>query len=356
LFNLEELNEIEIELTTRCQAACPMCSRNFHGLLPNKNVKNISWTVSDFKNIINLEILNHVKIISFCGAYGDPLICKDILEICKYIKENSNAEIRINTNGSFYNNSWWQKLADVLPKNHMVIFGIDGFKKNHEKYRIGTDFNKIIENAKSFIANGGNAIAQFISFDYNKNDYEDLKKYLLEIGFTFVFKIYSDRFRNKNFAVLDKNYNKIFELTPDKNSSSVSFDDSDIDHIFNFFDNIKIKCRSIYEKKLYIDARKHLYPCCDTAAVRYEIERLNEPNFNSILPVLKKQIADIHNEYNNLPYIDLTTVSIKQVLCDEKYIEVWKKYWNLKQSFVCNVVCGAMANKKFIDRDSQFIF
>jgi len=354
VFKFDQLHKIEIELTTRCQASCPMCSRNFHGLLPNNNIKNIDWTFEDFIKIISTEVLEHVKIISFCGAYGDPLLCKDIIKICQYIKDNSNAEVRINTNGSFHNKSWWKQLAQSLP-THMVVFGIDGFKKNHELHRIGTDFDKIIKNAKSFIQAGGTAAGQFINFDYNKDDYDKLKIFLLESGFETVFKLNSNRFRNNSFPVIDKNNQEIYKLTP-TNNNVVSFSDQDIQSIINKKNNMNINCRSMHQKEIYIDARKHLYPCCDTATIKYEIERINEPNFNTILPLLKNQIRQIHKDYNNTAYIDLTKVSIKEVLNDQSYLDVWKKYWDLKKSLVCVAVCGNINNEKNIDKNSQFVF
>lgn len=355
MFNLDELYKIEIELTTRCQASCPMCSRNFHGLLPNTNVKNTSWSYEDFKKIITLEILNKVKVISFCGAYGDPLICRDIIKICSYVKENSKTEVRINTNGSLHNATWWKSFASSLPKNHILIFGIDGFKENHEKHRIGTDFNKIIQNARSFIDAGGHAVAQYINFEHNVDDFENLKTFLIDIGFKNVFQINSDRFRNSDFAVLDKNKKEIYKLKS-IDSKTITFKDLDIPKIIDSNNDIVVSCRSIKQKEIYIDAYKHLYPCCEVAAVRYEIDRLDEPNFNSILPTLKKQITQIYKDYNNLSYIDLNKVTIKEVITDPKYLITWQKYWDLKKSLVCSVVCGEYKNKKYIDRNSQFVF
>jgi len=355
MFNLEELHKIEIELTTQCQAACPMCSRNFHGLAKNLNVKKASWTFEEFKNIITVEILKNVKVINFCGAYGDPVICKDIFRICEYIKKHSNAQVKIDTNGSVHNVKWWKKLAKVLP-NHEVIFGIDGFKENHEKHRIGTNFDKIIENAKAFIEENGTAGARFINFEHNKDDYKDLEKFLLDLGFSFVFKINSDRFRNKSFKVVNKNQKELYKLTPDNTSSVISFNDVDLPNMINKSNQSIINCRSTTNKEIYIDAYKHLYPCCETAAMRYETERLDEPNFNTVLPVLKQQMSQIHKDYNNIEYIDLTKTPIKQILHDEKYIKTWQKYWDLKQSYICNIVCGKIKNKKFIDRGSQLTF
>lgn len=353
MFNLEDIEKIEIELTTQCQASCPMCSRNFHGLISNPNVKNISWNYKDFKKIINLEVLRHTKVINFCGAYGDPLICRDIEKICSYIKDNSVAELRIHTNGSLHNQKWWNTFVKYLPQQHKLIFAIDGFKENHEKHRIGTSYNKIIDNAKAFIDAGGVAEAQFISFDHNKDDYADLKQHLLNIGFSFVYKIQSDRFRNDTFLILDKNQKEIGKLLPDNNSNVVSFKDTELLEILKKSFESTIVCRSMHKKEIYIDAYKHLYPCCEIAAMRYEIGRLNEPNFNSILPELKNQITKIHKEYNNIGYIDLNKSSIKEIIHDRMYKDIWQKYWDLKQSFVCNVVCGKIDNTKFIDRDSQ---
>jgi MoaA/NifB/PqqE/SkfB family radical SAM enzyme len=354
MFNLEELHKIEIELTTQCQAACPMCSRNFHGLAKNPNVNKTSWTFDQFKSIITVDILRTVKVINFCGAYGDPLICKDILEICEYIKTHSNALVKIDTNGSVHNVNWWKKLAKVLPK-HEVIFGIDGFNENHKKHRIGTDFDKIIENAKAFITENGTAGARFISFDHNKDDFNNLKKFLLDIGFSFVFKINSDRFRSQSFSVVDKNQKELYKLRPAP-SDVMSFNDSELPSILDKAASNTVKCRSINNKEIYIDAYKHLYPCCEIAAIRYEKERLNEDNFNSILPELKKQVNQIHKDYNDMLCVDLTKISIKEVLSDKNYIKTWQGYWDLNKSFVCNIICGTIDNKKIIDKDSQLTF
>jgi MoaA/NifB/PqqE/SkfB family radical SAM enzyme len=354
MFNFDELYKIEIELTTKCQAHCPMCSRNFHGLVENKNIKKIEWTVTDFKKIINQDVLDNVKVLSFCGSYGDPLVCKDLLDIIFYVKENSNVEIRINTNGSLHTPKWWKKLAETLPK-HVVVFGIDGFKNTHEKYRIGTNFDKIIENATAFIKAGGNAAGQFINFKHNEHEYNDLKNYLKNIGFNSVFKINPDRFRDNLFTVLDSSGNRLYDLES-TNEQVISFKDSDIHNIIKNQNIIDINCRSIKQKEIYIDAYKHLYPCCETAVIRYEIERLNEENFNKILPTLKTQIKQIHNEYCKLDYIDLKKVSIENIIHDVNYLNTWKKYWKLKQSLLCSVVCGSLNNQRLLDRDSQFVF
>lgn len=355
MFNFDDLYKIEIELTTKCQAHCPMCSRNFHGYTSNNNVKQVEWSFDDFKKIINQDVLDRVKLLNFCGAFGEPLMCKDVLKIISYVSENSNAEIITNTNGSFYKPSWWKQLAEILPKKHLVIFGIDGFKGTHEKHRIGTNFDKIIENATAFIEAGGNAGGQFINFKHNEHEYEDLKIFLKNKGFNIVFKINPDRFRTNSFPVLGKYKNKLYDLEPTDNEV-VSFKDADLPHIIDNQNKIKINCRSIARKEIYINAYKHLYPCCETATILYEIEKLDETNFNNILPSLKNEVKQVFKEYNNIGYIDLKKVGIKSIMEDPKYLSIWKKHWDLKKVLVCSAVCGTIENQKFLDRDSQFVF
>ena len=40
MFSFSDLENIHLEITNRCQASCPMCSRNYHGGLENPLIKN----------------------------------------------------------------------------------------------------------------------------------------------------------------------------------------------------------------------------------------------------------------------------------------------------------------------------
>ena len=39
MFKFNELKTVHLEISTRCQASCPMCPRNYHGGLENPNLK-----------------------------------------------------------------------------------------------------------------------------------------------------------------------------------------------------------------------------------------------------------------------------------------------------------------------------
>jgi MoaA/NifB/PqqE/SkfB family radical SAM enzyme len=44
MFKFNELKTVHLEISTRCQASCPMCPRKYHGGVENPNLKLADWT------------------------------------------------------------------------------------------------------------------------------------------------------------------------------------------------------------------------------------------------------------------------------------------------------------------------
>ena len=57
MFKFSELRQIHLEISNRCQASCPMCSRNYHGGQDNPLIKGKDWTLDEFKQIMSPEVL-----------------------------------------------------------------------------------------------------------------------------------------------------------------------------------------------------------------------------------------------------------------------------------------------------------
>lgn len=146
-----------IELTDKCNAACPFCDRT---LWP-ENLEQAELTISDIS-----KFFNGIKVSSvlFNGLYGDPVFCKDLIPIVEYFNFNKTS-IEIATNGS--KKGIWKDLAK---NNVYVTFGIDGVtQETHSKHRVGTNLNTILNNAQEFIDAGGRAVWQFIPFKHNEH-------------------------------------------------------------------------------------------------------------------------------------------------------------------------------------------
>ena len=60
---------------------------------------------------------------------------------------------------------------------------IDGLEDTHSYYRQGTNWKKIINNAKSFISSGGRAVWQFIPFAHNEHQIKSCIRLSQQLGF-----------------------------------------------------------------------------------------------------------------------------------------------------------------------------
>lgn len=136
-----------VDLSTYCNAACPQCHRTGVSTGKKQNwLPLIQWSLECFKR--RFDDMKLIKEFEFCGTWGDPVMNKDLLEICRYIIENSNATIDISTNGSIRDEDWWWELGSICRERLRVVFAIDGINQEmHEKYRQNTDLEKIKKNA-----------------------------------------------------------------------------------------------------------------------------------------------------------------------------------------------------------------
>jgi MoaA/NifB/PqqE/SkfB family radical SAM enzyme len=94
---------------------------------------------------------NHVRRVTMCGDVGDPIYCKEYIEICRYIKTvNPKIHIFTITNGSYKKPEWWAEFGSVLNQYDTVNFSIDGYNDaSNNLYRINSNWDSIIDGIKS---------------------------------------------------------------------------------------------------------------------------------------------------------------------------------------------------------------
>ena len=86
IYTASQVFRVHVELTTRCNAACPMCPRTRAGGEPNPNLPLTELTLSDFQTMFPPSLLRRLKQFLFCGNYGDALTARDTLPICEYLR------------------------------------------------------------------------------------------------------------------------------------------------------------------------------------------------------------------------------------------------------------------------------
>ena len=280
----DKITGLHLELTTKCNAFCPMCNRNYKGKVREK-LKMTELSLEDCKKILNKDFLSKLKLISMCGVFGDPINNRDLLKIIEYIYSiNPKVVINIYTNGSIHNRNWWTKLANTL-KNGRVIFGIDGLSKVSELHRCNTDFNKVISNAKTYIDAGGIAQWDYIVFKHNEHQVDEARKLSEELGFaTFQIKktsrFFKEIYEKDEFldsSILDYGKHPVYdhngkikyviELPIDKKYRNST--EQNILDIFKqykdynaYLDQVTIECQAIKTRGIFISAFGEVFPCC----------------------------------------------------------------------------------------------
>lgn len=176
-----DIKWLHVEASSKCNAWCPACPRNKNGFGVVDHLIEEDLSTARFLEVV--KQLPNLHGVQFCGNYGDPVIAADILNLISIAKQYAN-KVQIHTNGSLRTVTWWQELALLLADiDHDVWFGLDGLAGTHEIYRQGTDYNKVIDNATSFINAGGFATWQFIPYAHNEHQLRDCLKTSQRLGF-----------------------------------------------------------------------------------------------------------------------------------------------------------------------------
>ena len=194
----KDVIEIEIELTGVCNLKCPLCSRNYSYIdeLKTKNIRPLREIIKQLEMYPNLELLY------IAGTTSEPTMYKHFNELCKWVK-SKGIRIELFTNGNTHNVAWWRNLSEILTKDDEVYFTIcGGSQEVHEIYRVGSDLDEIIKNARAFRSAKKNDILQFINLEYNNKELQDDRFLKILEPFSKLWIVESDSVRTpKNYHI-----------------------------------------------------------------------------------------------------------------------------------------------------------
>lgn len=274
---------MHVEITNRCNAACPMCARNDFGGRTKENLNLDEWSKADIDNIFNNQFSN-LENVMFCGTHGDPCVAEHSLYAIERIKKTTDATVEFYSNASLRNSEWWYNLGSMLKnkkpnhwhyrKNDLAIFSVDGLEDTNHLYRRQTNFNKIMENAEAFLKAGGIARWDFIVFKHNEHQVEEAEKLASKMGFK-QFRLrktsrfdYSPDGQDK-WRVKNKQGNIEYYLEPPsekyRNPQSKKFQELTKQYgtIENYYDSANIECLYKNEfRRIYVNAYAEVFPCC----------------------------------------------------------------------------------------------
>jgi MoaA/NifB/PqqE/SkfB family radical SAM enzyme len=328
MIKYEEIRSVHLEISTRCNAACPECPRNFHGVNILDDFPLTDLKLEQVQQIFPPSFIKQLTRLYINGNYGDFVTASDGVEIVEYFRSvKATLKIEISTNASA-KPKIWARLGELKTN---VLFRLDGLKDTHHLYRQNTDFDLIIENAKNFIAAGGYAVWAMIPFDHNQHQIEECKQLAKKLGFAQF--LLTDAGRNSSVVF---NKDKVFTHIIGNYQGSTNFDElysnyntpknQSIIMLNNTISKSNIDCYSTKHKEIYVSANGEVYPCCWMGFY---------PNYspNSIRNL---QIAPLIHENNALE------VGLESAVKWFDKIDATLKCDSVKDGrlYICNEVCG----------------
>lgn len=299
------------DISTFCNAGCPQCHRtNPNGLKKVDWLPLIQWSLEQFKKAYPPKTLNITDTMQICGTWGDPLMNKDILEICKYIVDSSSCKIIINTNGSVRDEEFWWELGSYCRRQLTVVFGIDGKDQyQHQLYRKFTDLNKILDNMKTLSLTPSKIIAQTIVFEHNQNDIYTIRELCLKNGAGTHSFVWTDRFdtnSNRNGFEYTNSDGSSYTLQKATKNAKQSFNELEIKEKKDT--KGCIECKWLKKREVVVNPDGQVLPCCYLANGYF---MSGPPDFNNHELMLSYQEQSKSNNIFVRP--------LEEILADSKW-------------------------------------
>jgi len=172
---------LTIDPANFCTLKCPFCPT---GQGRNSRSKAV-LSLDNFKKIID-KLGPYLIHIDFCN-WGEPLLNKQIYEMIK-IAKLYNIDTKIDSNLNQFREQDAESL--ILSGLDKLIVSIDGATpESYSKYRIGGDFNKVIDNLKLLLKKKRQLSKifphicwQFLVFRHNEHEIEEVKRLGRDLG------------------------------------------------------------------------------------------------------------------------------------------------------------------------------
>ena len=327
MLQYKNLRSVHLEISSRCNAACPDCLRNFRGVDVMDTYPVCDMTLDQFQQIFTQDFLQQLQHFTINGNYGDFVTARDGLEIVEYmLKVNPGIQVEISTNASA-RPKLWEPLGRL---GVTVYFRLDGLADTHHLYRQNTDFNFILDNAKKFIAAGGRAVWAMIKFDHNEHQIDECKQMSQDLGF--------DRF---DLVDAGRNTMPVFNSERQLTHTIGNWQGStDFDKLFTSYSYYKIEpdiairnetenrtvdCYAKRQQEIYVASNGEVYPCCWLGY--YPLHSNARPSNIQLKPLIKNN--------NALEYGLETAIGWFNAI-----EETWDRTVPKGKIYECNKTCG----------------
>jgi len=331
MYKIEDIKKVHLEISSRCNASCPMCPRNFHGYPYNDGYIEHDMTLAEAEKIFTPGFISQLDEIFINGNFGDAVMNPDTIDIIQYFRsQNTNLFINISTNAGARPRKFWEDLARLRVE---VSFCIDGLEDTHSLYRLNTVYSTVIKNAQIFINAGGHANWKMINFDFNEHQRDRAKNLSNELGFS-SFQLVDSQRRDSPVYDKDQNLSHVigkpqfteFNLLWKRRTSN--------DVLLQSMTKNKtiksISCRVQKDKSIYISSTGDVFPCC---FLGFSPKTYGHGNYHQ---AANKQFSEMIQKNNAVEY------SLEECM---QWFDSVVRSWDIStfqegRLVICNDVCG----------------
>lgn len=331
--------EFHIELTDKCNAGCPMCPRTdaANRCLPDRTrVFNVELTLNDFRTHFTDAFCARTREVILGGAYGDPLAASEALEIVEHLTARG-VRVAIATNGSLRKPAWWERLGRAMKRTGSRLeLHVDGLEDTNHLYRVRTDYAKIMENARAYIATGARAEWHFIIFRHNQHQIEEAFRRSRAMGFARFVLIDTIRFSGgpRFRYVMPDGEERFLELPTVKarqfrgRGDGIAFVEEPEDETpAGCTPGNGIDCKSAAMNRAYISAHGQVSACCWVAGSKEERSFFADHALG----------AERYNIRNR---------PLEEILLDEPFASLYAAAWAEDRLATCRHKCGRMLRNR----------
>jgi len=346
MHNFLEIQALQIEISNHCNASCPQCPRNFFGgkVIPTLPLK--SWTLKNFKDVVDKNLLTQLSNIYFCGTYGDPCTNNALVSIAEYVKsQNPLIQIGLHTNGGVNTSAFFQRLAKTVD---FIAFGIDGLEDTNHVYRRGVSWARLIKNACSFIEAGGIAYWDFIVFKHNQHQVNKARELSQNLGFIkFSIKrtgrfLGYDHVERDTVPVYNRKGKIDYEIALPTNKEYLNDNYQTINEISqsntleNYAQTTKINCNSKRIREIYIGADGFVFPCGWLHDRMYGPNIINHSDHTRILNLM--------TQAGGLLQTNVFYNSLENIVNGPWFKTIEQSWGNNQRLSRCGIMCGESIN------------
>ncbi|MCB0367025.1 MAG: radical SAM protein [Bdellovibrionaceae bacterium] len=332
--NIDQIQSIHIEPTSRCNLLCPKCARTYHGAkAPSLPIADLEWGAG-IDGLFTEKLSRQLKLVMYCGNYGDPAASP---HICRFLEELLSRGVKFQalySNGSLKSPDWWRHLSGLLKNRGQLIFSIDGLEDTNSLYRVNSNWEKIEENLSAAVGGGCSVRWDFLVFHHNRHQIDDAIALARKLGVKEFNVKRSARYFHEHPL---PNYDRTTDVRPEEEARIwdepiAAQDLRDKKSFERYVRSTSVTCKTKHaEPSIYIDFQGAVWPCCWLPAAQYTVgDDIQKSQFDTLLDRYDPGFNSIIKHH------------IGEILSHPFFQSDLERFWlpDDRRLFVCGRTCG----------------